>query len=87
MLQLLELAAPQFSESEVREVQEFVDVGEYVLALETYVSIIEDEGKVADPQVEATVVQLADIMGIDSGEMIKKIRASQKENNNGPLVT
>jgi len=43
MVRLLDLAAPQFSASESKEVQEFVDVGEYVLALETYVAIIGDE--------------------------------------------
>jgi hypothetical protein len=81
MVRLLELAAPQFSDLESKEVQEFVDVGEYVLALETYIAIIEDEKMVTNSEIEVTVLELAGAMCIDSRKLMKIIRASLESSN------
>jgi hypothetical protein len=43
---LLKGAASKFSLEEVREVQEFLDVDEYGLALETYVCLIKKYGSI-----------------------------------------
>lgn len=48
-----------FSESERTEVREFIDVGEYGLALDTAVSIFEEEGKVASEDERLVLRRLA----------------------------
>ncbi len=75
-LKLLELIVPNFSDSEVREVQEFIDVGEYLLALETFVAIIEDSGMPLKIEVEATIVRLADRMNVESEKLLKGITSA-----------
>src|SRR5258708_2003067 len=61
---LLLVLAGVFSESEVLEVREFVDAGEYPLALETTVDIFSEEKKLATEEIVALVRDLALAMGL-----------------------
>lgn len=57
--QLQPFLANAFSNDEIREVWDFVDAGEYGLALETMVDIFSEEGKKADASIVAIVRSLA----------------------------
>lgn len=52
-------------ESEVREVQEYVDVGEYGLALDTLIGIVIEESKQISEEVLDVVMELARLMELD----------------------
>ncbi len=55
-----------FSSSETSEVQDFLDAGEYGLALETICGIITEERKVVGTEVVKQVKELRDIMELES---------------------
>lgn len=76
---LLQLLVDFFTESEMKEVQEFIDVGEYGVALETLCSIIDEENKVISKEVYDLIAQLGTSMemGTESWEFI---RDRQKRN-------
>lgn len=69
--QLLNSLATVFSESERTEVKEFLDAGEYGLALETACAIITDEQKKVGFQVFEQVKELHDLMELDSDIVAK----------------
>lgn len=62
---LLALITPTFSEAEVTEVREFIDAGEYGLALETLADIVIDESKRISTEEAKLVYELADEMHLD----------------------
>lgn len=64
-LQLLALLKFVFSDSESNEIKEFIDVGEYGLALQTLVDIIEEEDKQIQIGVQELVLELASAMSLD----------------------
>lgn len=63
---LLKSLAHIFSSSETSEVQEFLDAGEYGLALETICGIITEEHKVVEIEVVKQIEELRDTMQLES---------------------
>jgi hypothetical protein len=69
--ELLLAAGPVLSQS--KHIREFIDVGEYGLALETAVDIFAEEGKTAPAEVVSLIEQLAAAMSMDSAILIKRL--------------
>ena len=69
--QLLSEDSSSLSESEIAEVREFVDVGEYGLALETRVDIHHEENKAITPSAVALVHRLALTMSVDTAPLLQ----------------
>lgn len=61
---LLHEAAAYFTDAEIREVADFEDVGEYGLALQTFVDIVLEEGKHIPMSSLSIIEKLASIMNI-----------------------
>ncbi|AUB85535.1 MafI family immunity protein [Candidatus Thiodictyon syntrophicum] len=59
---LLSLLSSALSWSEAQEVRDFVDVGEYGLALETLVDIVTEEEKSISAEALRLIIELADSM-------------------------
>jgi len=76
--QLLMAVAMEFSDSERTEVQRFIDVGEYGLALETAAAIYSEEEKTATAEVVDLIERLASEMSMDSALILppKHVRDS-----------
>jgi hypothetical protein len=64
-----------FSGSEIAEVREFFDVGEYGLALETVIDIFAEEKKVVPGDVIAPVDALVFAMELPAAEYSARLRA------------
>jgi hypothetical protein len=71
--QLLVASSPAFSSKELAEVQHFIDVAEYGLALETAVGIYNEEKKVATAEVATLVERLAVAMAMDAAPLLSKL--------------
>ena len=71
---MLVLLADCFNESEVSEVQDFIDAGEYGLALETLVDIIFEENKKVPKETLMISKKVAQKMGLDELSVEKKLR-------------
>lgn len=71
--QLLSTGSPTMSAEERVEVQRFIDVGEYGLALETFVAIYVDEQRTPSPIVVDLVTQLASMMSMDVGRLLDRV--------------
>lgn len=65
-----------FSNSEIAEVSDFFDVGEYGLALDTAVDIFVEEGKVATDDVIVLVEELATAMELSAVEYSDRLRGT-----------
>lgn len=63
----------KFTPEEVNEVLEFINYGEYGLALDTVVDIITEENKEIDSQSFNLLVQLSNLMSLDTDLIIKKL--------------
>jgi hypothetical protein len=63
---VLKVLGASFSASEVKEVCDFLDVGEYGIALETICGIIAEERKSITSEVQALIGQIGTRMGMDS---------------------
>lgn len=61
------------SESECTEIQEYVDVGEYGLALRTAVAIYAEENKVATSEARLLMRRLAEAMKIDPDQLLDRL--------------
>lgn len=68
-----------FSVSEIAEVSEFVDVGEYGLALDTAVDIFVEERKVPEEHVIVLVQSLAIALALPTAEYSDRLRAAGRE--------
>jgi dihydroxyacetone kinase DhaKLM complex PTS-EIIA-like component DhaM len=71
--QLLIVAAPVLSDSERAEVQRFIDVGEYGLALETAAAIYSEEKKIATAEVVDLIECLAAAMSMDPVPLLEGV--------------
>jgi len=71
--QLLMAAVPVLSDAERAEVQRFVDVGEYGLALETAAAIYSEEKKIATAEVVDLVERLAAAMSMDPVPLLERL--------------
>lgn len=69
---LLMAAAPVLSETERAEVQRFIDVGEYGLALETAAAIYSEE-KIATAEVVELIGRLAAEMSMDPVPLLERL--------------
>lgn len=67
-----------FSPSEIAEVSDFVNVGEYGLALDTAVDIFVEEQKVATGNVIVLAEELAITMGVSAAEYSDRLRGMGK---------
>lgn len=74
LLRLLGLLLAVFTDSEKSEVQDFVDVGEYGLALETLVDIVTEENKQIPSGALNLVCELAEVMQLDKNVFEEKLR-------------
>ena len=72
--QLIKSVIGSFQDVEITEVQEFVDVGEYGVALETFVSIVEEESRLISIDSVALVKKSAHLMGMDESSIELKLR-------------
>lgn len=73
---LLAAAVPVLSDSERAEVQKFIDVGEYGLALETAADIFGEENKVASADVVMLIGRLAEEMLMESAPLLQRLLKS-----------
>lgn len=62
---MLSLFGRAFSKSEANEVQEFIDAGEYGLALNTLIGIVDEESKLIPQKVMGLAKDAAVAMGLD----------------------
>lgn len=74
LLRLLDLLLEIFTDSEKNEVQDFIDAGEYGLALETLVDIVIEENKQIPGGSMSLVCELADVMQLDKKAFEVKLR-------------
>jgi hypothetical protein len=73
---LLGVLADTFTESECNEVKEFIDAGEYGIALETLIDIIEEESK-SIPKEALLLIKIAgECMDMDSNTIEKRVSFS-----------
>ncbi|WP_164918693.1 MafI family immunity protein [Rhizobium acidisoli] len=70
---LMEAARTELSESECAEIQEYVDVGEYGLALRTAFAIYAEENKIASIAVRELIHRLASAMAIDVDQLLGRL--------------
>lgn len=70
---LLMAATPVLSETERAEVQRFIDVGEYGLALETAAAIYSEEKKIATTEVVDLIERLAAEMFMDPVPLLERL--------------
>lgn len=82
LLRLLDLLTFSFSCSEQEEVREFIDVGEYGLAVETLVDIVCEENKCISCEAWGVICELAGIMEIDKGRFEGKLDGQVVEGGN-----
>ncbi|WP_461421560.1 MafI family immunity protein [Ketobacter sp.] len=74
LLRLLGLLLEIFTNSERNEVQDFIDAGEYELALDTLVDIVIEENKQIPGESLALVCELAELMQLDKKVFEEKLR-------------
>ena len=70
---LLSQPASNLSNAEIEEVREFLDAGEYGIALRTFVAIFGEEYKIPTPAEFDIVKQLALAMCIDPDTLLAKM--------------
>lgn len=73
LLRLLSLLVGVFSNSEKGEVQNFIEAGEYGLALETLVDIVIEENKQISSEILMLVNELAGVMQLDKNVYEEKL--------------
>lgn len=73
---LLVATASELSDSERAEVQRFIEVGEYGLALETAADIYAEEKRTASADVLAQVRCLAAAMSIEAEPLLQRLSKS-----------
>lgn len=73
LLKLLASVEQAFSQEELKEVQDFIDAGEYGLALETFSDIVVEENKKIVGADLDLVKELAEIMAMDRKALHQKL--------------
>ena len=63
-----------FSQSEIQEVQDFIDAGEYGLALETLVDVIDEEDKKVSNEILASIQKLTSEMLMNQEALLGKLQ-------------
>ena len=72
-LSLTDAAKSVLSKSECAEIQEYIDVGEYGIALRTAVAIYAEENKVASVETRILIGRLAEAMKIDPNQLLDRL--------------
>ena len=72
--QLLAVAASSFTDAELKEVRDFLEVKEYGLALETFIDIVKDESKRISIGACSAAEELAALMGISDEVDLESVR-------------
>lgn len=72
-VRLIFLLAAVFSESEIFEVREFVDAGEYGLALDTVVDVFVQEKKIATTKIVSLIRDLAAAMELAPEDYVSQL--------------
>ena len=80
LLRLLGLLLGIFSDAERSEVQEFIEIGEYGLALETLVDVVVEEEKQVPRECLELVCELAGVMKLDDKVFEEKLRGHITDN-------
>jgi hypothetical protein len=70
---LLVAANETLSPQECAEIQEYIDVGEYGLALRTTVAIYVEEAKIATSGIRDLIKRLAQLMDINPEELLNRL--------------
>tara|TARA_R100001440_G_scaffold74849_2_gene100788 strand:- start:66 stop:353 length:288 start_codon:yes stop_codon:yes gene_type:complete len=70
---LLMALSDSFSECESIEVQEFIDAGEYGIALQTLIDIIEEESKSISKEALLLAKKAGECMNMDSNTIEKRV--------------
>jgi hypothetical protein len=70
---LMAASDPAFTTSERAEIQHFIDVGEYGIALETAVGIFAEEHKVATAEIRRLIGKLAELMELDATDLLSRL--------------
>lgn len=70
---LLVIARSTLSDAECAEIQEYIDVGEYGIALRTAVSIFVEENKKVNAETRSLLDQLARTMAIDPEKLLTRL--------------
>ena len=73
LFELVNMLKIYFTQPELDEVIEFIKYGEYGLALNTVIDIIIEENKKISNDIFNVMIELSDIMDLDSGELNKKM--------------
>jgi hypothetical protein len=74
LLRLIGLLVSVLTDSEKKEIQDFIDVGEYGLALETLVDIVNEEDKQISSESLKLVYELAEVMQLEKTVFENKLR-------------
>jgi len=69
-----------FQAAEIAEIQDFIDVGEYGVALETCVSIVEEENKFISRNTFSLITKSAQLMHMDEAVIETRLRDKIIEN-------
>lgn len=77
LTRLLKSVADVFSDGELMEVSEFIENGEYGLALETLVYIFSEERKLVPKEVFDLVRESAAAMDMDATSLVSKLDANE----------
>ncbi|MDC8756612.1 MafI family immunity protein [Janthinobacterium sp. hw3] len=76
---LLRMLEEIFSAAEIAEVREFLDAGEYGLALDTLVDIVVEEGKRVDDDVALRVRMLATAMRLEPEAYVSRLAVQRED--------
>jgi hypothetical protein len=76
-LELIAKSSSLITSSEQGEIQHFIDVGEYGLALETVVDIFAEKATTPSEDILSTVAALANCMSMDLQAVLDPLRQSQ----------
>jgi len=77
--ELIESVSDVFSEPEKNEVQEYIDVSEYGLALETFAGVVDEENKKISERSDSLVEALATEMNMDLAARIAELKEAMKK--------
>lgn len=73
---LLQILANSFSDDEMKEISDFIEVGEYGLALQTFVDIVKEERKRIPLGAYVAVEELATLMGVADKVDMESVRCA-----------
>ncbi len=79
LVSLLNQLNSVFSDLEILEIREFIDVGEYGIAVETVTDIIREGQKKIAPEALSIIGELVDVMELDKDAFYEDLRGNVAE--------